>query len=295
MQRELTIARQFLRELELIHANCSDPNVRATVLIGVRKAIGQLSSARHEVMPILHALQKGRKVGRQKYGDVHVGHKTDLYSKTIELKSKSDAYTTNVDHEIKKAITQLSGLAQTVKTTVKGRPGDVWVVDLLIINENACWPYPGSNTPRPTGVTLRDLVQKALTRLEGLVKTAWNESLGGHLQQSLALPTQGLGGLATPSQIEYADLGQTTYEVTTRGALFGGHSTRPLLVEKDEPNSVINRWRIPALTIKVRYGSPYEYPVIPTTYGGPNAVAELKFQMTGYAPLRFIGSKTLRI
>jgi hypothetical protein len=101
MEEEIDAIKRMLETMQGIYAGTTNPNVHRALIVGAHKGLGQLASAIHECLPIVTADSKGRFSGAQEHGDVHVGRVSDWFAKTIELKSKTDVSSTNVDKELR--------------------------------------------------------------------------------------------------------------------------------------------------------------------------------------------------
>lgn len=268
MKKEVDWARKTYEEVQQLYDDTLNPHVKLALLTGVHKANGQLASALHEIRELLIADRKGRHSGAQKYGDVHIGHKIDAFAKTIELKSKTDGFVTNVDKEIRKGLKQLQGLQE--KAVKQPRPGDIWVLDVLIANPLNRWPLPGDNQQRETK-SANHIIGAAKSRLEGLIKKEIADPLLNMINTGWTQVAEWWGIEETDKELEAA--------ITTLGAIEEGlTSSRPVFVVT-RSNEVEEMFYLPALTIKIRYGGAMEYPIRNEGFG--IAIAEMKFQLRG--------------
>lgn len=270
MRAKVEWGRKTYKDVLALYESSSSNNLKTALARAINNANGQLASALHEVSAIMSADAKKRKVGAQKYGDVHVGRKKDVFAKTVELKSKTDVYPTNVDKEIKKGLKQLQGL-----TGYNPRVGDIWVLDVAISNELNQWPYGTPNAARPA-VPLQTLINKTQERLVAQIKAELTESLLKYIN--------GGTGRARALQIDQEQrswdwdlLLNPTY--TSLGQAEGTKSTRPIISIADDDGNVDETVYLHALTIKIRFTAGNPYPIAPPE-GLNNAVSELKFQIS---------------
>jgi hypothetical protein len=267
MNSEVEWAIDTLKHIQKLYLDSTNEDIKSALLTGVHKANGQLASAIHEIRPILEAVLKDRKSGSQKYGDVHVGRKNDVFSKTIELKSKTDVYVTNVDEEIRKGLNQLQG-----ETKHNPRPNDVWVLDISIANAMNRWPFTGDNQAR-TAVTGNKLLTTARERLKKLIDSEMKDPLIKYLNSGWNDVKHLWGREETVSHLEA--------NVARASSLLGNKSTRPVFyVYNKMTQKPENVKYLPALTIKIRYDGGMYYPV--TDAMPPmNSISSFKIQLPG--------------
>ena len=127
-------------------------------------------------------------------------------------------------------------------------------------------------------------------RLEGLIKKEIADPL-------LNLINKGWEEVAELWGIEETDI-ELEAAITTLGAIEEGmKSSRPVFVVT-RGNQVEQKFFLPALTIKIRYGGGMEYPIVDQGFGV--GITEMKFQLKGQPitttaiNLDYMGSKYLR-
>ncbi|NOK35491.1 hypothetical protein D7W79_27720 [Corallococcus exercitus] len=128
---------------QLLDKETQEARTQAQILLKIRNAVsstlGIFQGHLFEVRESLKHMKKGRVVILQTHADLTIGKQTDLFAKSIQLKSCTTDKPTDVDTLIAKAAYQLSGAKGEVP-----REQDRRIVDIQVAHPNNPWPYTPS-------------------------------------------------------------------------------------------------------------------------------------------------------
>ncbi|AKF85400.1 hypothetical protein MFUL124B02_11775 [Myxococcus fulvus 124B02] len=139
-----------------------EARTQAEILLKIRNAmsstLGIFQGHLFEVRESLKHMNKGRVVILQTHADLTIGEETDLFAKSIQLKSCITHKPTDVDTLIAKAAYQLSGAKGEIP-----RERDRRIVDIQVSHPDNPWPY--TPTHRQPSHDLSTLLEAAEERI----------------------------------------------------------------------------------------------------------------------------------
>ena len=209
-------------------------DAKTQLITGINKSYGQAEAFHMEHMTYAKQQTKGRVVLTQDYADVTSGKADEAFAKSIECKSITDAKSSAVDVQIKKAIKQLAGL-----TGHQPRKDDVRVIDVKVNCKYNPWPNVGGSygKPRLSGMTLDVFKRNTILRLKKILD---DNNVYGVSNLKSWLSGQNITNLSQIAPLR--SFKQKSFP----------NSTRPVM-----KNTTGQLFKVRCLTIKVRFDPKY--------------------------------------